>query len=174
MARDYPDRFAPEPVDRIASQVVSSGYHFEPTVPPSNREIWDTPPEVVPTVYVPTPIRELIGQRKGRMVIIGYLGRRYSQFGTKKGQILLVRCDCGKYEERVARKWRKNHGLTNRCQVCDVKERLKVQHLSHAEKDALENRERKRRGLPTKQQELIAKLDEKLIRRLVATRLGRF
>lgn len=163
MARDYPDSFVPEPVDRVAGRVLSRGYHHEFEKKANNRESWDTPPDVLPSCYTPESIQVLIGQRKGSLVAVGYLGRRRSQFGRKKGQILLVRCDCGKYEERVAQRWRRSgNEIYERCQFCAQREKLKVAHLSVVERDRLDDLQRARHGLPSRDDMLLAILERKL------------
>lgn len=164
MARDYPDSFAPDPIDRVAGRVISRGYHHEFKKAQNNREVWDAPPDTVPTCYTPEPIKSLMGQRKGCLVVIGYLGRRHSQFGKKRGQILLVRCDCGRHEERVAQRWRKRgNEIFEMCQFCNQRERLKTSHLSNAERDRLENLNRARHGLPSKHDEMSERLKRKLV-----------
>jgi len=164
VARDFPDSYKPTPIDRVAGRVLSTGYHHEFKKSRNNREVWDAPPETVPTCYTPEPIKCLMGQRKGSLVVVGYLGRRRSQFGAKKGQILLVRCDCGRYEERVARRWRKTgNEIFEMCQFCDQRERLKVSHLPNAERDRIENLNRARHGLPSKDDEMLEKLHTKLV-----------
>jgi len=163
VARDFPDSYEPTPIDRVAGRVLSTGYHYEFKKAPNNREVWYAPPETVPMCYTPEPIRLLMGQRKGSLVVVGYLGRRRSQFGAKKGQILLVRCDCGGYEERVARRWRKRgNEIFEMCQFCDQREKLKLLHLSNAERDRAENLKRARHGLPSKDQEMMEKFKTKL------------
>jgi hypothetical protein len=98
MARDYPDSSAPEPIDRVAGRVISTGTYHEFKKKENCREVWDTPPETVPLFLVPQPVRELFGTRKGSLLVVGYLGRSDNWAGKKKGQRLLVRCDCGRYE----------------------------------------------------------------------------
>lgn len=162
MARDFPDSYTPEPIDRVAGRVLSRGYHHEFKKGNNNRESWDIPPEVIPAVYTPEDVKKLIGERKGALVVVGYLGHHQSAQKNNKKDRLLVRCDCGKYEVRVARRWRKNNEIDNRCQFCDLKEDLKVRHLSHEERDRLENQRRLRVGLPTKQDEMTERLKTRL------------
>lgn len=151
MARDFPDSFAVEPIDRVAGRVVSAGEHYEFKKPNNCREVWDTPPEVVPLFQVPEIIKVLFGSRKGSLVAVGYLGRHKNNRNNKGEQRLLVRCDCGRYEVRSARRWRKaGNEIYERCQFCDEREKLKVSHLSYAERDRVENIKRARAGLPPK------------------------
>lgn len=64
-------------------------------------KVWDTPP---PMYNKPPKIffgKNLIGTRRGAMVIIGYYGsgKKYSQWVGK--------CACGRYEIRNGTAWRK-------------------------------------------------------------------
>jgi len=164
MARDYPDSYEPIPIDRVAGRVLSAGYHHEFKKVDNCREFWETPPEVIPLFQVPEPVKQLFGTRKGSLVAVGYLGRRDNQQGKKTDQRLLVRCDCGKYEVRIARKWRRSgNEIFERCQFCDQRERLKVSHLPTAERDRLENLNRARHGLPSKHDEMVEKSRTRLI-----------
>lgn len=164
MARDYPDSFEPTPIDRVAGRVLSTGTHHEFKKVNNCREVWDTPPEVVPLFQVPEPVKQLFGTRKGSLVVVGYMGRRDNAQGKKVDQRLLVRCDCGRYEVRIARRWRKPaNAVFERCQFCDQRENLKVSHLPYAERDRLENLKRARHGLPSKDDEMLERLQKKLI-----------
>lgn len=168
MARDYPDSFVPEPIDRVAGRVISAGVHHEFQKKENNRESWDAPPEVVPLFQVPDQIKELFGTRKGALVVVGYLGKTKHSSGNKYR--LLVRCDCGRYEVRVAKHWRrKGNEIFEYCQFCDQRERLKVSHLPNVEKDRLEDLKRARHGLPTKNDERAErrkKADDKMLEAL--------
>lgn len=163
MARDFPDSYVPTPIDRVAGRILSTGYHHEFKKAENCRESWDTPPEVVPLFQVPEPIKQLFGTRKGSLVMVGYLGRKNSANGKKSEQRLLVRCDCGRYEVRVGRRWRKTgNEIFERCQFCDQREKLKVSHLSNAEKDRIENLKRAQHGLPSKDQEMMDRFKTKI------------
>lgn len=147
MARDYPDSFAPDPIDRVAGRVISRGYHHEFTKTDQDRDVWEIPPEVVPLYSVPPTIRELFGTRKGSLLVVGYLGRRRTSGGNQGRQKLLVRCDCGRYEIRNAQKWRQREaGGEDYCQFCAKRERLKTNHLSENERERVRDLERVRRG----------------------------
>lgn len=169
MARDFPDSFAPEPIDRIARQVISAGVHHEFQKKDTDREVWDTPPEVVPLFEVPESIKQWFGTRKGSLVVVGYLGLRKTPSGTKKHR-LLVRCDCGRYEVRRANHWRKTgNEIYERCQFCDQREDLKVSHLLPAERERLDNLKRARHGLLSQADEMVErrkKADDKMLEAL--------
>lgn len=165
MARDFPDSYEPTPIDRVAGRILSTGYHHEFKKLDNCREYWETPPEVIPLFQVPEPVRQLFGTRKGSLVAVGYLGRRDNAQGKKTDQRLLVRCDCGRYEVRIARRWRKTgNEIFERCQFCDQRERLKISHLSNAERDRIENLNRARHGLPSKEAETLENFKKKLIK----------
>jgi hypothetical protein len=123
--------------------VLSSGTYHQFEKKPNNREVWDTPPEVVPLFQVPLTIQALFGTRKGSLVAVGYLGK-----GARSHR-LLVRCDCGRYEVRVVHRWKKLRDVNNYCQFCDQREKLKMAHLPDAEKDRLKRLARERAGLPS-------------------------
>lgn len=163
MARDYPDSYVPEPIDRVAGRVLSTGYHHEFAKQDNCRESWDIPPEVIPLFQVPEPVKRLFGTRKGSLVVVGYLGRRDNAKGKKISQRLLVRCDCGRYEVRIAQRWRRSgNEIFERCQFCDQREKLKQSHLPYTERDRLENLLRARNGLLSKDDEVTERLKTKL------------
>lgn len=111
------DIISRRPVDRVAAQVTSSGYHYEPLDKKYNQSIWkDGPPDILHPTKNPQP--DLTGTRRGFITIHGYLDEK----------ILVGRCVCGNYELRNAKSWRK--ALTEEredygCQDCSHAKYLK-------------------------------------------------
>lgn len=93
------------PVDAMAARVTSPG-EAGPDLSHIADRNWSVPPMHYPTPPDGTP--SLIGSRLGRMQVVGYLYARYS--GSKKQtqeHKWLVRCDCGRYEARDGKNWRR-------------------------------------------------------------------
>jgi hypothetical protein len=143
-AKDYPTSLS-TPIDRTAARVISKGTHFEFKATEINREIWEIPPPLV--FPIPESIKALIGTKKGDLTVIGYLGAGKA---NNKGARILVRCVCGKYEKRVANKWRKPQKAKSCCHFCELKAKLKVSNLPYEERNRIENMERARHGFPLK------------------------
>lgn len=118
------------PVNKTASRVVSVGTHYEPANAPRADEWDDNPP---PTRPVPRNAPNLTGERKDRVVIVGYLGP-----GNGGGSKWLGRCSCGRYVTRNAKPWRKCTG-SNMCSDCAHVEYLK-RHATYAQKQAMAQR----------------------------------
>jgi hypothetical protein len=144
MARDYPDTFAVLPVDRVAARVVSKGIHHGFIRKNDQNRLWRDPPQTLSLRLTPEPVKRLLGERKGSLVVTGYLGRRDSSTGKKKGQRLLVRCDCGYYEVRMAHLWRKHEDHQGYCQMCNRKEGLKKRGVPIPERQRMESLHRPR------------------------------
>ena len=96
--KDYPTSLS-TPIDSTAARVVSKGTNYTVNRKESPLQVWDDPP---PTLPVPYGTDSLIGQRHGRVTIVGYLG------SWGKGSKWLARCACGKYAVRSGHSWRKN------------------------------------------------------------------
>jgi hypothetical protein len=113
------------PTDRVARRVVMPGIHYEPNTRGHQFTTWDIAP---PTKPVPDNCPDLTGQRKGRMRIVGYLGRQK----TAKTSRWLARCDCGRFEPRRGDNWRKADNnwadLPDMCSICMHVEKVKVRH----------------------------------------------
>lgn len=81
------------PIDRQAAIVTSPGITYTPDKR-QGEPVWQAP---LPTIPHPDKTADLTGTRRGRLVLIGYLGSaRY-----------LARCDCGNYVRRASGPWRK-------------------------------------------------------------------
>lgn len=128
-AQNFPANLS-TPINRTARNVVSRGVHHSFEQKEKNRAFWETPPPLAATI--PEHIKPLINTRKGNLVCVGYLGTT-----SKRRAKLLVRCDCGKYEVRLANKWRTPQ-YSCRCQFCEQLTKLRHAHLSFEERDRIE------------------------------------
>lgn len=94
----------PLPIDRVAARVVKPAKPEEVWMPkPRPLENHAESGEVLPIgplpKTAPRDILRVVGQRRGRMVVIGYAAQQGSQ--NKNGR-WVVRCDCGRYEHRTS------------------------------------------------------------------------
>lgn len=112
------------PIDRMAARVTSPGIAYNPNKR-LHKELWDAPP---PTYPPPKEIENLIGTRRGRVEIVGYLGRRRLSKAKGNQHNWLMRCGCGKYESRDGYAWRRGlkAGQPDLCQHCG--------HLAHVKR----------------------------------------
>jgi hypothetical protein len=106
-------------VNKTARIVTSPQEEYKPNKK-LNQDIWEAPPttHIIP---VPEGKTNLVGTKRGWMIIVGY-------FGKNKW---LAKCVCGKYEKRDGKRWKK--GLKNNiedegCAYC--------QHNKHLQKRA--------------------------------------
>ena len=111
---DYPD-YPCIPLDSTAARVMKPGIHYEPDIK-FGQQIWDYPIETLP---LPKYTINMIGQKRGKLTIVGYVGRK-----KKSGNnyhYWLVRCNCGKYEIRNGQNFRRQQKKDNQddcCQIC--------------------------------------------------------
>lgn len=112
------------PVNKTAARVVSAGTHYEPANADRADEWDDNPPK---TSAVPKNAPDITGERRDRVVIVGYL-----MSGTN-GSKWIGRCDCGRFVTRNGKTWRKNHG-PNMCQDCAHVEFLKRRSSTYTPK----------------------------------------
>ena len=106
------------PADTVARRVTAPTPKHAEYEAPSRPSVvtLDAP---LPTIEPPRIVEDLRGERRGLMVIVGYLGRKDHPKRGKSRHLWLGRCDCGKYEVRDAYKWRKGRGKDDRCDVCN-------------------------------------------------------
>jgi hypothetical protein len=122
-AKDRKEWFpwADDPIDRVAARVTSPGINFEP-----RRIINQVESDVpLPMLLAPEAVRTLIGTKRGRLNVVGYVG------GGKHGARMACRCDCGNYVVRQASTLRRSlpDGCIDACQRCKNIEHLKRQHI---------------------------------------------
>lgn len=89
------------PIDKQTRIVASGGNKYTP-IRRIDNQLWNAPPV---TIKPPRNIEDITGQVRGSMTIIGYLYRILS--GGYGKHLWLVRCECGTYESRVGKVWRK-------------------------------------------------------------------
>lgn len=94
---------SPLPVDRVAARVVKKAKPeslWAPAVNYHQQHVHSK--NVLPTkplpFNAPADILRVVGQRRGRMKVIGYAANQGSQ---NKSARWVVRCDCGNYEQRT-------------------------------------------------------------------------
>lgn len=94
------------PVDSVADRVTRPGVEYVPSKKLA-QDCWDVKP---PTLPAPSNAKEMMGLRRGRLVIVGYLGKKK----------WLARCDCGKFERRDGKNFRNGvrDGIWDGCQYC--------------------------------------------------------
>ena len=107
------------PINKDAGMAVGqSGEHYEPDIG-EVRAHHETPP---PTLPVPAVAAHMIGHRCGRLTVVGFLGSP----NPKKNAKWLVRCVCGRYEERKHRALMNEINRTQDCCTrCQVERGLK-------------------------------------------------
>lgn len=75
---------------------------------PSCVKVYDAP---LKTKAVPRYLEDLIGTKRGKMTVVGYLGYQatpsYNRNKRHPPHKWLVKCICGKYEVRDGYKWRR-------------------------------------------------------------------
>lgn len=101
-------------VDAVAARVTAPGVHYVPNINlPSTHWGFDPPASSKPQ----TSVFDLRGSRRGRMEIVGYEKRADD---CDNSHCWIARCDCGRYERRIGRTWRKgmNASKPDACQVC--------------------------------------------------------
>ena len=113
------------PLNSDTAKAVSGGANFEHAERDTGTiKTWRTFPtlEELPRKIKPQEINksdDLTGQRKGKMVIVCYVG------SGSKTSLWLAKCECGIYEIRRGNTWRKNK-TDDRCTFCD---KLKLNSL---------------------------------------------
>lgn len=105
MARDSFERIATSsPINRTAAIVTGAkGEQYVPIIN-TGRKHYEAPPR---TVTPPAGLESLIGSNIGRLVVVGWIGKRW-----------LVRCQCGRYEERRSKSVR-TPNIRDRCGECE-------------------------------------------------------
>ena len=90
------------PLNKKSAMAISGGYAFESDEDnPLRQYAYDAP---LNTQKVPRDLKNLIGTKRGRVTIVGYLGTTESKRG-RNGK-WLGKCLCGKYVMRMGRSWR--------------------------------------------------------------------
>jgi len=122
---DHPD-IPLHPINSTAARVIRSGYCHIPDMD-QRQPIWDIPPE---TKQSPKGTIDMTGTKRGKMTIIGYYGSKKS--GTNNYHQWIARCVCGRYEIRIAQKFRRRKDDDSNpdcCQICQYIRRLKNNHV---------------------------------------------
>lgn len=107
-----------KPIDRIAAKVVSNGPDYSLSEMKSSNP-WDS---YLPYVCLACPdkVDNLIGQKWGRITVIGFHGTRRS--GQKKAivsQKWVVRCACGIYSVRTSQAIKRKSNPDECCGRCE-------------------------------------------------------
>ena len=108
------DHIPRTPINKVAALVIADGIHFEPYIKPHSHFCTDVMPDTLP---VPYNITNMIGQKSGRVKIIGYMGS-VGESQKNKYHKWLVRCVCGNYEIREGRRWRRSRRLKRQDEGC--------------------------------------------------------
>lgn len=94
----------PLPIDGNAARVIKPArpeHVWQPQPRPVSTAVES--PNFLPTAPLPPSaprwLLQLIGQRRGALVVVGYSARQGSK---SKGSKWVVRCDCGRYEHRTS------------------------------------------------------------------------
>lgn len=106
-----------EPINKLARIVTGKSWDdYTPEKKNNLRELWDDSP---PTKPVPSTIKNLIGFKKGRLTVVGYLGFKQIKNGLRRNK-WLVRCICGRYEVRTQDTLmrQKTAHIEDMCQIC--------------------------------------------------------
>jgi hypothetical protein len=107
------------PVDRVAMRVLSEGEHFAPKYKMDHARMEVCPPlRITPEISPGGEFYDLIGSRNGKLTCIGIF--RLPR-GDKTLAKWVFRCDCGIYELRPLKSFRK----TSPERMCDECNRMK-------------------------------------------------
>jgi hypothetical protein len=107
------DGLAREPINRHALRATFSGTHFK-RIGSHNHGTFDNIP---PTRPIPPDLASRVGERIGRLEIVGY--NHVVNPGGKVKRYWVVRCDCGSYEYRRLKNFNKQRDGT--CFKCGHK-----------------------------------------------------
>jgi hypothetical protein len=119
---------APLPIDRVARRVTSAAapeHVWRPLPKPAaaaarSRHVLPTAP--IPAVSL-AGIAHVLGQRRGRMTVVGYAAEQPAGKGNARW---VVRCDCGNYEHRTRiLRWLGTHA-DDRCAECQNRAYLRA------------------------------------------------
>lgn len=115
---------AAAPLDRQASTIRDgSGDLWEAKISETTKR-WIAPPPLKPLASLSPPgrafAREMVGQRFGRMVVLGVL----DDGGERKQASWVCRCDCGYYETKKAKSLRSPQ--ESKCSACIGLEQLQT------------------------------------------------
>jgi len=80
------------PVDRVAARVLGKGTHFVSGLK-NQGAVWK---EMPPTAPLPRHYRDLKGIAFGRLVVVGYAGKRMRR-GQHSNRWWICRCTCGNF-----------------------------------------------------------------------------
>ena len=102
------------PVNRVASRLsFGESQAWEPKRGITCHETYDFPPlplRAPPSGHIKA--QDYAGVRRGYMTALRY------HDSNGRGAKWLCRCDCGKYETRLAKKWVKSLSQPDSCSVC--------------------------------------------------------
>ncbi len=114
------------PQNRTASNVVSSGIHYECEI--KSRYHWSVQKKTIEPDKIDGDLR---GERFGRLLVIGKLSKKYSRKigGLGISTYWQVKCVCGQYERRT--KEELVNGIKPKCLCCrdldNIKKKDKIQ-----------------------------------------------
>jgi len=135
------------PINATAARVVGKGIHYKPKKKTYTAISYDAPPA---TYKVHSGLsRDLTGMRRGKTVVVGYLGRNSKNYGKRVEQLWLVRCDCGKYEQRNGYRYYKHRDKPDQCSECDNLLHLKWLDQQNQEKYILTRKEEEDASTPS-------------------------
>lgn len=107
------------PINKTAALVVGRGEHFEPSVDNSTRVHSDVPLRLKKpgkAALANPSYEDLTGLKKGRVTVMG--------LSADVPKRWVVRCACGAYEFRTARKLKREND-EDMCAFCNELERIK-------------------------------------------------
>jgi hypothetical protein len=119
------------PLNATAAKVVGKGEHYAPRL---RADVIDLPSdEPLPTRSVPSDLaaiaRELVGQRFGRLTVIGLAA------GRSHPARWVARCSCGKFVFRRTKTLRKNLNPDHCCAYCDHLKHIRWRYENHGARD---------------------------------------
>lgn len=116
-----------EPIDQVARRVTSPGIRYRPNLKYSTKRWLNVPPI---GDELPHGVTDMRGVRRGRMEIVGYW-KRVTVYGIdmyakkKASHKWIGRCDCGIFEVRDGKRFRKKLGSVDMCHDCKHLEYIK-------------------------------------------------
>lgn len=117
------------PVDKVALRVVLPGIHYNAKRLTTLTAELGGQAEAPPRVNMPHDQTDLAGMQIGQLVVVRYLGDRIHRDAKRTGSRWLVRCLCGRYENRRGRTLRKAIGSdaiwADRCEECQNLRKLR-------------------------------------------------
>lgn len=123
------------PLNKTAAVVArGKGVHWTPELKGGHAH-YDAPKPVLP---FPDPAKDLTGTTLGRLKVIGYVGTTPGS-GGNSGPRWLVRCQCGRYEERRTKAIKNPANWVDRCQECHALVKIRSREYFHRTGKQLSN-----------------------------------